>query len=238
MQTYFSVLFLMRSKTLFQVLEFSSFLWSDCHLPKQLEAGDGSGGGKQPSSISLQLSNLGNGLRVPPGTLTIFPILSSFPVLCLPLHLPFVYSLPLLTLFSSVYTLSSQSLAADGSGVRGQGRFECGHASSFFFPSQTLPEPKPSLQVPESSVLCVTLSQLPAHLPLPRRNICVWGPRVIRGQVSTVQPLLPLTYFIPKYKTIEVKMFCIQVLQLFHLISRYNISFLVLSAHLRQCIQN
>lgn len=74
------------------------------HLPKQLEAGDGSGGGKQPSSISLQLSNLGNGLRVPPGTLTIFPILSSFPVLCLPLHPPFVYSLPFLTLFP-VYTL-------------------------------------------------------------------------------------------------------------------------------------
>lgn len=90
---------------LFFSLPFPSFPWSNFHLPEQLQAGEGAGGGRQSGSVSCPFSNPGSGHH--------FPV---FPVLSLPLP-PFL----LFPLSHSVYTLNSQSLATDSSRVRGQG---------------------------------------------------------------------------------------------------------------------
>lgn len=96
-------------------LPFPSFPWSNFHLPEQLQAGEGAGGGRS-QAVSRPFSNPGSGHGVPWGTLTIFLFFLLFPVLSLPLP-PFL----LFPLSHSVYTLNSQSLATGSSGVRGQG---------------------------------------------------------------------------------------------------------------------
>ena len=52
-------------------------------------------------------------------------------------------------------------------------------------------------------------SPLTAHVPLSRGLICARGSHGTRGKVSTIQPILPLIYFIPKHKTTELKNLCI-----------------------------
>lgn len=161
-----------------------------------------------------------------------FSVLSSCPILTLPLHPSFLCFLSFLILFSTVCTwvLRAWPQRAVGTGVRVI--LSVDMPVCFFFPSQTLPEPKPGLWVPQSLGLCVTLFTATCSLVPAKRGHCTWGSQVIRDQVSPIQFLLPRTYFIHKYKTIGMKIFCISVLYVFHLVVSCKISFLVLSAHL------
>lgn len=112
---------------------FPSFLWSDFRLCGRREAGGGGGAG----GVSLCFSGPGGGHRGPARTEPFFVLfVISHVVSALPP--PFLCSLLFLTLFSTVYTPSSQSLATESSGVKGQDHSECRHARFFvclFFPS-------------------------------------------------------------------------------------------------------
>lgn len=124
-----------------------------------------------------------------------FATLPSFPVLSPRPHPFFVCSFPFFSCLLLCCVLTSQSLATD-SRVR--------HSSSFF-PSSRFAETKAKSLGPRFfQMLCDSVYSLfPAPVPLPSGHICPRGSHGIRGEVSTIQPVLPLIYFIPKQKTTD-----------------------------------
>ena len=115
--------------------------------------------------------------------------------LAIPFLLGFVCSFPFFSCLLLCCVLTSQSLATD-SRVR--------HSSSFF-PSSRFAETKAKSLGPRFfQMLCDSVYSLfPAPVPLPSGHICARGSHGIRGEVSTIQPVLPLIYFIPKQKTTD-----------------------------------
>ena len=95
--------------------------------------------------------------------------------------------------------LTSQSLAIDNR-VR--------HSSSFF-PSSRFAKTKAKSLGPRFFQMLYdsVYSLLPTHMPLPSGHVCAQDSHGIRGEVSTIQPILLLVYFIPKHKTTELKKF-------------------------------